>query len=625
MESPSLEYTMESTSREEGVVVDVPLLPSNGSNATGASSRRYHRGGSDSPFDEAHTDLDLLVASSEGTTTKEGNNDAASRTTIRSAAHTSSVSLNQEMRRMTLAMQQEGTDGSNDSSNDINDTSDKPSAASPSSSPIPSYYTAPPTRRSFLPSPLSFAQKLREYRHNNCIMTPLSAFVLLALILSSCLTLLLTVPQFLLGILLGPLLKRNFWLVEFLYRYNIAKWGHLKIMEMAGKAGRNDKGKKGKSSESSDPKKLTAGHSQTIQQRITVVPDRVYIHPIPQFMDNIAYLIVCLPPPDAPSLPLIAILIDCGEAHKVLHYMEQIYQEYYIRDYPRDNNNQKRQSLGRESSAIQVQHRSSGSVGMELHAILCTHRHHDHTAGVGDLQKELTRRRPEDGRGDGVLVDAGCRSSRISGGYDGDQSNIYRRAPGNVLVVGGAVEQVPHCNLYVKNGCFVPLPCISVRDETEDGAKSQRMMNDMNAIVSMEVIGVPSHTRGSVVYALRNRAAPGVVTSIGGQNDSSQIVPLQSHLFTGDAIFTGGGGVPFEANLEFAKDNFIKNPKSLKSKNGSSTPSLQVLNNWCNMYYLIHKRIVPTHFCKILIGQGNIYKALRLLPPSTIITYYTPI
>ena len=27
------------------------------------------------------------------------------------------------------------------------------------------------------------------------------------------------------------------------------------------------------------------------------------------------------------------------------------------------------------------------------------------------------------------------------------------------------------------------------------------------------------------------------------------------------------------------------------------------------MYYLIHKRIVPTHFCKILIGQGNIYKS----------------
>ena len=33
------------------------------------------------------------------------------------------------------------------------------------------------------------------------------------------------------------------------------------------------------------------------------------------------------------------------------------------------------------------------------------------------------------------------------------------------------------------------------------------------------------------------------------------------------------------------------------------------------MYYLIHKRIVPTHFCKILIGQGNIYKSPPA-PPS---------
>ena len=47
-------------------------------------------------------------------------------------------------------------------------------------------------------------------------MTPVSALVLLAVLVAAALGLLLTFPQFLLGALLGPLLRRNFWLVEFL-------------------------------------------------------------------------------------------------------------------------------------------------------------------------------------------------------------------------------------------------------------------------------------------------------------------------------------------------------------------------------------------------------------------------
>ena len=73
-------------------------------------------------------------------------------------------------------------------------------------------------------------------------------------------------------------------------------------------------------------------------------------------------------------------------------------------------------------------------------------------------------------------------------------------------------------------------------------------------------LGVPSHTRGSVVYVLRNHPV----------GASTSCTAAQSHLFTGDALFSGGGGVPFEADLEFAKDNFAKHPNSLKKKNGSS-------------------------------------------------------
>ncbi len=299
--------------------------------------------------------------------------------------------------------------------------------------------------------------------------------------------------------------------------------------------------------------KLT-GHSATLHQRITVVPGRVYIHPIPQFLDNIAYLVVCTPPREAPALPLVAILIDCGESDKVLNYVQRIYEHHYMRDYPTCNG-RIRNSLGGGSFVQRVR-----KTGIELYAVLCTHRHHDHTAGVKGLKRELTRRRTEEGDAD-LVVGRGDRGSQVNGSYEGAGRSVYENVEGNVVVVGGAVEQVPHCNLYAKNGCFVPLPCISLLDD--DGVADQ--VNDMNALVSVEVIGVPSHTRGSVVYALRNRPAPGVGVRNGPQNS-----PLRSHLFTGDAIFTGGGGVPFEADLEFASDNFVKNPKSLRGKNGSS-------------------------------------------------------
>jgi hypothetical protein len=118
----------------------------------------------------------------------------------------------------------------------------------------------------------------------------------------------------------------------------------------------------------------------------------------------------------------------------------------------------------------------------------------------------------------------------------------------------------------------------------------------MNDIVSIEVIGTPGHTRGSVVYALRNRLAPGITTYLTNHNNNSSMMnessstsspssqqllaPLQSHLFTGDVIFCGGCGVPFEADLQHPNDDFITNPAAIKSKHGSSVfrPSAGLLS-----------------------------------------------
>jgi len=420
------------------------------------------------------------------------------------------------------------------------------------------YYTTKPSSTLFSKlffNNLSITQQLREIRHTPCIMTPLSLLILLTILLSSFITLLFTFPQLILGIILGPtILNKSNWLVEFLYKLDICRWGHVQLMNIAKKS-------KGKSTanRSGDTKKLT-GHSSTINQRITVVPNRVYVHPIPNFMDNIVYLIVCLPPPsdtstsstrisvqnsnNKKSLPIIGILVDCGESSIILEHMEYIYTKYYAKEYPTNH-----------------------KFGIHLHSILCTHRHHDHTAGIGSLLSELknTIRAEEE---IGFKVTAGCASNNNNSKQTLD---VYQQVSNNITIVGGAVEHVPHCNLFVKNNCFVPLPCISIIQE-DGNTTPQEMKNDMNDVVSIEVIGVPSHTRGSVVYALRNRIAPDIIIPLTAMDTATSISssPLQSHLFTGDTIFIGGGGMPFEADLELVNDNFIKNPKSLKKKYGSS-------------------------------------------------------
>jgi len=355
-------------------------------------------------------------------------------------------------------------------------------------------------------------------------------------------------------------------------------------------------------------KEVSDGHSWTIDQRITVVPDRVYIHPIPQFTDNIAYLIVCTPPPPllqippakvttktkaatatiissrksntiksseensvssegaVAYLPIICLIVDCGESDRILRYMERIYKRYYIHDYPPPPHP--------TNDEMKIMHCSSR---MQLYGILCTHHHHDHTAGVIELQSEIITRRKSSRVS---FVTTGCYGSS---GKETD--DIYMLAPGNLIIVGGAIENVPNCNLYVKNGCYIPLPCVTVKHEVSSNNSSSTtsnvvMMNDMNDIVSIEVIGTPGHTRGSVVYALRNRLAQGITTYLTNGDDSSmmngssstspQLPPLQSHLFTGDVIFCGGCGVPFEADLQQPNDDFITNPAAIKNKHGSS-------------------------------------------------------
>jgi glyoxylase-like metal-dependent hydrolase (beta-lactamase superfamily II) len=295
-----------------------------------------------------------------------------------------------------------------------------------------------------------FGSRLREMRHNPCMMTPMSLgmFVIFGLFMLG--TLLLQVPALLLGLLLAPILQRSSWYVEFLYPWGIARWAHFLLISQNAKTNRADDKNRG-------------FHSRTIEQKTEVVPGRVYIHPIPQWLDNVGYLVVCLPRPKSErnqnvtitiedqTDPIVALMIDCGEADATIRAVELI-QEYHY-----------------------------GTTNIQIQSILSTHKHHDHTGGNKNLMEH----------------EMGSKITRV---------------------YAGAVEKVPQCTHLLANGDTLELP--------------RFQGNDMSELVEIEAVAVPAHTRGSLVYRLRSKAS-----------DQSEF------MFTGDTMFSAGGGVPFEADI----------------------------------------------------------------------------
>ena len=307
------------------------------------------------------------------------------------------------------------------------------------------------------------------------LMRPVSMFLLIIMLVFSLLSLALNIPTWLLGFLLAPVLSKGTWLVEFLYPLPIARWGHLFLLRW------------------SQPKvpledKAASYHSRTLEQRVEVVPERVYVHPIPQLLDNLGYLVVCLAPPvttnnqrqgatplgtvsvlvqqqaDPKTIPIVAFVVDCGDAESMQEQVQLIHKTHYP-EYP----------------AIRIQ------------MILSTHKHHDHTAG-NLLWNKMTEGKV------GQYLDH---------------------------IVGGAVEKVPGCNMPVADGDRLTLPSYG--------------SNDLNEIANVEVVAVPAHTRGSVAYLLRANSA--------NTNDGDGEYHA-CFAFTGDTMFSGGGGVPFEAGSD---------------------------------------------------------------------------
>jgi glyoxylase-like metal-dependent hydrolase (beta-lactamase superfamily II) len=293
----------------------------------------------------------------------------------------------------------------------------------------------------------------REYRHNPCLMAPLSLIMFLVFGLFLLCTLLFQIPGMLLGLLLGPILVRGSWYVEFLYPWDIGRWAHMMLIQHASRGYKDEDRNRG-------------FHSRCVEQKMEVVKGRVYIHPIPQLLDNLGYLIVSLPRPQTEQIvaqhnhndkitvedtnaPIVAIMVDCGDAPATIKAIDLIQQYHY------------------RNRTIQIQ------------SICSTHKHHDHTGGNKGLIAQY--------------------------------KTIHQ-------VYGGAVERVPHCTDFLVNGQHLVLPKFGT--------------NDMSQHIEIEAVAVPSHTRGSIVYRLSTKTTP----------------EGAEYLFTGDTMFSAGGGVPFEAD-----------------------------------------------------------------------------
>jgi glyoxylase-like metal-dependent hydrolase (beta-lactamase superfamily II) len=226
----------------------------------------------------------------------------------------------------------------------------------------------------------------------------------------------------------------------------LGKWVHFFIMRLVGRA--TNKNKSGD---------MNRGyHSRALEQRVEVCKGRLFVHALPQLMDNLGYLVVCCPeektaksmvvthsngPNERISVTtdekhqIVAFVVDCGDAEEVATQVQLISERHY------------------------------GGKSIEIQSILSTHKHHDHTAGNKGLLSH------ESGIGESIKT-----------------------------VFGGAVEKVPHCNFPVVNGEMLPLPRYGD--------------NEMGAIAQVEVIATPAHTRGSVCYALR--PAPGLESTSSG-------------------------------------------------------------------------------------------------------------
>jgi glyoxylase-like metal-dependent hydrolase (beta-lactamase superfamily II) len=307
------------------------------------------------------------------------------------------------------------------------------------------------------------------------------------------------------------------------------------------------------------------------------------------FADNLGYLIVCIPKQkkerkqdvtitvEDNTDSIVAVIVDCGEASATVRLIELI-QQYHYKKRP-----------------------------LQVHAILSTHKHHDHTGGNSEIMSHSI-------------------GSQIT------------------KVYGGAVERVPQCTHPLVNGDKIELP--------------KSGLNDMNELLEIEAVAVPAHTRGSLVYRLSSQV-PGqpevnymftgdTMFSAGAgvpfEADTGTVTESQLNRSHGNTFFRAGKGqyamercfaeilcrgMPDHGVSESITDSILIFPGHEYTSELLSRQFQGTINEACrwknfvprdffetvsHMYVALHRRSLPHNSGKILLIPSTLKKEIKISP-----------
>ena len=174
-------------------------------------------------------------------------------------------------------------------------------------------------------------------------------------------------------------------------------------------------------------------------------PPRFAVHVVAGLLDNYSYFVV----EHRPTGPLRCAVVDPGDADAVLEALEELREQHYgfdVEGEPRG--------------------RGGGCPSVILTAILVTHKHWDHQAGVA---KVLRRERP---------ITAAARPYLAADAPPANPETLFSN-PGTIAVVAGVGEPV--------------------RGATHAAPPGARFR--LGAAIDVEVVPSPCHTKGHVMFA----------------------------------------------------------------------------------------------------------------------------
>eukprot|EP00933_Yihiella_yeosuensis_P021208 TRINITY_DN16845_c0_g1_i1.p1 TRINITY_DN16845_c0_g1~~TRINITY_DN16845_c0_g1_i1.p1 ORF type:complete len:803 (-),score=120.13 TRINITY_DN16845_c0_g1_i1:155-2563(-) len=220
-------------------------------------------------------------------------------------------------------------------------------------------------------------------------------------------------------------------------------------------------------------------HSRFADIRTTLHPfssqGTCFVHAVPCLTDNFCYVLVSNEIGEssrASGLP--AVVVDPCDAEAVEEALDYLAHNFYA-EYG----------------------------GIELQAVLCTHKHWDHSGG----NEQLVARAAASAAALEHQANSSCSSAS-------EEDRSQPLEPPSLLtfahplkVYGGLEDDVPGCTSTLQHG-----------DRFLIGG------------LSFEAVGAPGHTVGSIMFRLICEAT------------------RVEALFTGDAVFSGGCGAPFEGN-----------------------------------------------------------------------------